>query len=91
MKTTKKAARIGADQLIAGIAAASTAAKARIEQLGRADVESVAGGSDIGAGGPGNIGGVVGSILGGGSTTDPVTVGMWPTDNDPADSNPLGF
>ena len=88
MKTTRKAARMGADQLIAGIAAASSAAKARIEPLGRSDVDGVAGGTDGGgpAGGSSNIGGsVIGSVLGNININDVVTQGMWPTNDGPAD------
>lgn len=68
MKTTKKAARIGSDQLIEGIAAASTSAKARIKQLNPQDVDGVAGGVDIL------------SILGIGND-DGTTMGMFPSDN----------
>jgi 6-phosphogluconolactonase/glucosamine-6-phosphate isomerase/deaminase len=67
MKTTKKAARIGSDQLLNGIAAASTSAKARIKQLNPQDVDGVAGGIDL-------------SILGIGSD-DGTTMGMFPSDN----------
>jgi hypothetical protein len=76
MKTTKKAARIGADQLIAGIAAASTGAKARIEQLGHKDVDGVAGGID----GGGVIGDIVKDVI---DIVGGTTQGMFPTDDGP--------
>lgn len=70
MKTTKKAARIGSEQLIKGIAAASTSAKARIKLLNPQDVDGVAGGIDL-------------SILGIGND-DGTTMGMFPS-HDPVE------
>ncbi len=70
MKTTKKAARIGSEQLIKGITAASTSAKARIKQLNLQDVDGVAGGIDL-------------SVLGIGND-DGTTAGMFPS-HDPVE------
>ena len=60
MKTTKKAARIGGDQLLGAIADASTSAKARIAKLDAADLDNVAGGIDFGgsSGGTGGLGNI---------------------------------
>ncbi len=71
MKTTKKAARIGGDQLLGAIADASTSAKARIAKLDAADLDNVAGGIDFGgsSGGTDSTGGL-------GNIDDITTAGM---------------
>lgn len=73
MKTTKKAARIGGDQLAAGIAAASTSAKSRVEKLSGQETDGVSGGI-------GGVTDVLKDIIDiGGSTTQ----GMTPPDDGP--------
>ncbi|PLK24104.1 hypothetical protein C0V72_05890 [Porphyrobacter sp. TH134] len=65
MTSKKKAARIGSDQLMAGIAAASATAKTRIQKLDQQDIDGVAGGIDWD------------KILGTGGGT---TMGMFPSE-----------
>lgn len=83
MKTTRKAARIGGAQLLAGIEAASANAKTRIAKLDQADVDGVAGGVDVGGAGGGiDIGDLTGTGDPGGTTAgmyDPVEldIGKW--------------
>jgi|GEM_PF-3787746 len=72
MSTTKKAARLSASDLSAGLAAASASAKARIAKLDAETLDAVAGGVDIGTD--------YGGIGGGGSTAgmidpDPIDIG----------------
>lgn len=78
MKTSKKAARIGSDQLAAGIAAASANAKSRVQMLSGQETDGVSGG----------IGSII-DVIGSGT----VTQGMTPPDNDPwgSSSDPYGI
>ena len=81
MKTTKKAARIGGDQLAAGIAAASANAKSRVQKLSGQEADGVSGGVSA-------ITNVVDSIIDIGGTT---TQGMAPPDDGPTDGGSFPF
>lgn len=81
MKTMKKAARIGGDQLAAGIAAASANAKSRVQKLSGQETDGVSGGTSA-------IANVLDDIIDIGGTT---TQGMAPPDDGPfSGSDPFG-
>lgn len=83
MKTSKKAARIGSDQLAAGIAVASANAKSRLQNLSCQETDGVSGGAlaDFAKEAVS-----VGSVIDIGGTT---TQGMAPPDDGPFSGSDL--